>query len=315
MPVRLTFAGRPSRTLPPLLLSLLSAAALQAQGGAAKRPMTFLDAQYLRSAGAPAVSPDGKQLLYTVSTPDWKEATSQSDIHVVATDRGVASSKQLTFTTTKNEGSPRWAPAGGWFVFTSNREAPAASGSQQQLFLMRADGGEARRITNATQGVSTFAFTKDGQWLVYRSGKATEEQLYALPVAKLAAGTPLDSLVPAQLTKHRTGVGEWRVAPDSKRIFFLSADTVDTDERLRREKRFTVNIRNQEEPTVSLWALDLTSASYTTSRLTRDTRWPLDRLQRRAQQPVQAQHHRRGDLRRRLPAGHAGERHRTAHDQ
>ena len=271
MPVRLTFAGRPSRTLPPLLLSLLSAAALQAQGGAAKRPMTFLDAQYLRSAGAPAVSPDGKQLLYTVSTPDWKEATSQSDIHVVATDRGVASSKQLTFTTTKNEGSPRWAPAGGWFVFTSNREAPAASGSQQQLFLMRADGGEARRITNATQGVSTFAFTKDGQWLVYRSDKATEEQLYALPVAKLAAGTPLDSLVPAQLTQHRTGVGEWRVAPDSKRIYFLSADTVDTDERLRREKRFTVNIRNQEEPTVSLWALDLTSASYTTSRLTRDT--------------------------------------------
>lgn len=271
MPVRLTFAGRPSRTLPPVLLSLLSAAVLQAQGGAAKRPMTFLDAQYLRSAGAPAVSPDGKQLLYTVNTPDWKEATSQSDIHVVATDRGVASSRQLTFTTTKNEGSPRWAPTGGWFVFTSNREAPAASGSQQQLFMMRADGGEARRITNAAQGVSTFAFTKDGQWLVYRSGKATEEQLYALPVAMLAAGTPLDSLVPAQLTKHRTGVGEWRVAPDSKRIYFLSADTVDTDERLRREKRFTVNIRNQEEPTVSLWAIDLTSPAYPTSRLTRDT--------------------------------------------
>lgn len=272
MPVRLSPLVRPVRTVPPLVLSLLAAAVLQAQGtGQAKRPMTFLDAQYLKSAGAPAVSPDGRQVLYTVSTPDWKEATSQSDIFVVATDRGVPSTKQLTFTTARNEGNPRWAPKGGWFVFTSNREAPASSTNQQQLFLMRADGGEARRITNAAQGVSSFAFTKDGQWLVYRSGRATEEQLYALAVSTLEAGTPLDSLTPAQLTKHRTGVSDWRVSPDSKRIYFLSADTVDTDERLRREKRFTVNIRNQEEPTVSLWALDLTTPSYPATRLTRDT--------------------------------------------
>ena len=244
---------------------LASTAAAQA-----KRPMTFLDMQYLKSAGGPAVSPDGKHVLYTVSTPDWKEATSQSDIHIVATDRGVASARQLTFTTTRNEGNPRWAPKGGWFVFASNREATTTNGAPQQLFMMRADGGEARRITTAAQGVSTFAFTKDGQWLVYRSGKPTEEQLYAIAVSTLEAGIPLDSITPTQLTKHRTGVGEWRAAPDSKRIYFLSADTVDTDERLRREKKFTVNVRNAEEPTVSLWALDLASPSYPTTRLTRD---------------------------------------------
>ena len=272
MPVRFPPLLHHTRTIPPLVLSLMTAAALQAQGsGATKRPMTFLDAQFLQSAGSPAVSPDGKQLLYTVSTPDWKEATSQSDIHVVATDRGYPSAKQLTFTTTKSEGSPRWAPKGGWFVFTSNREAPASAGNQQQLFMMRADGGEARRITGAAQGVSTFAFTKDGQWLVYRSGRPTDEQLYAIAVSKLETGTPLDSLAPTQLTKHRTGVGDWRVAPDSKRIYFITADTVDTDERLRREKKFTVNVRNAEEPTASLWALDLTSPSYATTRLTRDT--------------------------------------------
>lgn len=260
-----------SLVAPPLLLTL-AAQLLAAQGpAAAKRPMTFLDAQYLKNAGSPAVSPDGKQLLYTINTPDWKEATSQSDVWISPTDRGVAGTRQLTFTTGKNESSPRWAPKGGWFVFASNREAPAASASQQQLFVMRADGGEARRVTAAKEGVSTYAFTKDGQWLVFRSGKSGEEQLYALSVAAIEKGTPLDSLTAAALTKHPTGVGDWRVAPDSRRIYFTTADTTDTDEKLRREKKFTVNVRNAGTPTVSLWALELSGPTYPTTRLTRDT--------------------------------------------
>lgn len=253
----------------PVVTALAWSPSLEAQGGP-KRPMTFLDQQRLRSAGAPALSPDGKQLLYVLTTPDWKEATSQSDIYVVATDRGLPSTRQLTFTTAKNEGTPRWAPKGGWFVFSSNREAPAATGNQQQLFAMRPDGGEARRITNAREGVSNYQFTRDGQWLVYRSGKAGEEQLYALAVSAIEAGTALDSLTPTTLTKHATGVGEWRIAPNDARIYFTSADTVDTDEKLRRDKKFTVNVRNAATPTVSLWALDLKAAGYPTVRLTRD---------------------------------------------
>ena len=158
--------------------------------GQAKRPMAWVDAQRLRSVAGTAISPDGNQMLYALTTPDWKEATTQSDLYLVRTDRGLESTRQLTFTKDKNESQPRWAPAGGWFVFSSNREG-AAGDAKQQLFLMRADGGEARRITSAKDGVSTFAFSKDGQWLVYRSGKASEEQLYALAMLSLDRGTPL----------------------------------------------------------------------------------------------------------------------------
>ena len=195
-------------------LLALSASPLWAQ---AKRPMAWVDAQRLRSVAGTAISPDGNQMLYALTTPDWKEATTQSDLYVVRTDRGLESTRQLTFTTGKNESSPRWAPAGGWFVFSSNREG-AAGDTKQQLFMMRGDGGEARRITNAKEGVSTFAFSKDGQWLVYRSGKANEEQLYALAMGALDRGTPVDSLTPTQLTKHPTGVGSWELTPDSRRI-------------------------------------------------------------------------------------------------
>jgi Tol biopolymer transport system component len=73
---------------------------------AAMRPMTFLDMQQMRQVGSPTPSPDGKWLLYTLSTPDWKEAKRQTDLYVVSMQQGVASTRQLTFTKEKNETSP-----------------------------------------------------------------------------------------------------------------------------------------------------------------------------------------------------------------
>jgi dipeptidyl aminopeptidase/acylaminoacyl peptidase len=214
--------------------------------------MQFLDVQYLRQLGsAPAVSPDGRWILYTLSHPDWKEARRQQDLYLVSAERGLATTRQLTFTKDKQEGTPAWSRDGRFFVFASDRDAPTAEATQSQLYVMRPDGGEARRITEAKDGVSTFAFSPDGRWLAYRTGKADEEQLHLLPVAGI------DSARPVVLTKHPTGVGLWRWAPDARRIYFVTADTVDRDEKLRVEKRFSVVVRNPETPRSSLWALDV----------------------------------------------------------
>ncbi|HUQ99903.1 MAG TPA: prolyl oligopeptidase family serine peptidase [Gemmatimonadaceae bacterium] len=257
-------------------LAVLPATVLAQKSPVSTRPMTFLDRQYQRDIGSPTPSPDGKWLLYTLSTPDWKEARRQTDIFLVSLKEGLSSTKQMTFTRDKNETSPRWSRDGKFFVFLSNRDASSpgsggggASGqggggvTQNQIYIMRPDGGEARKITEAKDGVSTVAFSKDGRWLVYRSGKADEEQLYALPVASI------DSAKPVQLTKQSTGVGLWKWSPDSRRIYFVTADTVDKDEKLRMEKKFNVTIRNPATPLSSLWALDVDSRK--TTRLTRDT--------------------------------------------
>ena len=237
------------------------AANVAAQG--ARRPMEWIDVRHMRNAGDATVSPDGRWVLYTLTTPDWKQARRQSDVYLVSTSVGVASTKQMTYTRDKNEADPTWSRDGSFFVFASNREAPANAGARNQLYLMRTDGGEARRITDAAEGVSTFAFDRAGRWLVYRSGKADEEQLYALPVAGI------DSAKAEQLTRQPAGVGLWRWAPDGKRIYFVTEDTVDKDEKLRMEKRFDVAIRNMETPRSSLWALDMDARR--TQRLTRDT--------------------------------------------
>jgi dipeptidyl aminopeptidase/acylaminoacyl peptidase len=246
-----------------LVIGLGAAARIHAQSrdAEAARPMTFLDVQHLRTTGAHTPSPDGKWLLYTLSTMDWKEARRQSDIHLVSLQQGAASSRQLTFTREKNETAPEWARDGSVFVFLSNREAPENASSRNQLYAMRTDGGEARRISETREGVSDFAFSKDGRWLAFKSGKTGEEQLYRLAV------TALDSAA-EQLTKHPTGIGAWRWAPAGDRIYFASPDATDADEKARREKKFTVNIRNMESPLASLWQLDLDP--HKTRRLTSD---------------------------------------------
>jgi Tol biopolymer transport system component len=245
-----------------LLLLLVAVSSAVAQDTTAPRPMTFMDMQLMKSAGSPTPSLDGRWMLYTVSTPDWKEARRQTDLFLVSLELGVSSTRQMTFTKEKDETSPAWLRDGTAFVFASNRDAPG-NASQNQLYLMRPDGGEARRITDAKDGVSTFALNKDGRWLVYRAGKSGEEQLWRLPV------TAIDSAKPEQLTKQAAGVGQWEWAPDSRRIYFVAPDTLDPDEKLRREKRFTVDVRNAETPLASLWALELDSLSAT--RLTRDS--------------------------------------------
>jgi len=257
-----------------IVASVATATALHAQ---APRPWTFLDQQLLNQVGGQALSPDGRSMLYTLSVADWKQAKRFTDIYVMTTDAGPASARRLTFTKDKNEIAPRWSRDGQFFVFASNRDAPN-NAAVAQLYLMRPDGGEAQRITNAKDGVFQHLFTRDGRWLVYSAGKADERQLWALPIEGI------DTAQAVQVTKQSTPVGNWALSFDGSRVFFLAPDSVDKDEKARREKQFTVNIRNAPQPPQSLWMIDLASrqekrltsdASYSVSNFTasRDGRW------------------------------------------
>ena len=133
----------------PAAAAAVAAVLLALPANAQQRPMTFMDMQVQRSGGSWAPSPDGQWMLYTIRTPDWQEAESQTDIHVVSLEEGVTSSRQLTYTDDKNETQPTWAPDGSWFVFASNRDSDNDDNDGNQLYMMRHDGGEARKITDA----------------------------------------------------------------------------------------------------------------------------------------------------------------------
>jgi dipeptidyl aminopeptidase/acylaminoacyl peptidase len=201
------------------------------------------------------VSPDGQYLLHTLTVPSWEEARSQTDLYLVPMAAGVAGSRRLTFTEDKNETQPTWAPDGSFFVFLSNRDAPQNAQSRNQLYRMRIDGGEAQRLTDAAQGVSSFAFSPDGQWLVFRSGAAGDEQLYRLAVE--IAGTEL----PAKgepITRHAAGVRSWDFMPGGGDILYIAPEASDAEDRQRRERGFTVRIQNQITPLDGLWSIPVT---------------------------------------------------------
>lgn len=259
-----TFQRSPGAALL-VLLAVAGAGIRPASAQEGVRPMTFLDVQHMRSAGSFTPSPDGRWLLHTVSTPDWKEARSQTDIHLVSMSDGVASSRQMTFTAERNENSPAWARDGSFFAFLSNRDASGENGGNQ-LYVMRPDGGEALKVTSAQGGVSNYAFSRDGRWVVFRAGRNGEQQLHRIAVEGLL--DPRTTPTPEKLTDHAGGVQSWELTADSRRIYFTGPDSVDPDERLRRERRFTVNIQNQETPLSSLWAVDLDPVRVT--RLTND---------------------------------------------
>jgi dipeptidyl aminopeptidase/acylaminoacyl peptidase len=281
------------------LLALVAVASVDAQ---ARRPMTFLDAQNMRQTAAPDLSSDGKSMLYTLSIPDWNQARRQTDIYLVSTERGLASTRQLTFTKDKNESSPKWSRDGSFIAFLSDRDAPAAAagaggaaggrggaggagggggGARNQLFVMRLDGGEAKRITDTREGVANFSFTKDGKSVAYTSGRAGDEQVFTLAVADLWTG---DAPRAAPLTRHATGIGNWQWSPDGKRIYFVTPDSIDRDDRLRTEKQFTVRPRNPASSISSLWVFDVDAkqerrltndASYSVGdvSISRDGKW------------------------------------------
>ena len=220
---------------------------------AQQRTFTFMDVQELKRAGSWVPRSDGALMLYTVTTPDWVEASSQSDIHIVSLADGVSSSRRLTFTDEKNETQPTWAPDGSFFVFLSNRDSEGSEGNQ--LYMMRHDGGEAQKVTEAEEGVSGFDFSPDGRWLVYRSGESGQEQLFGISVADLPVGEA------EQLTEGEAGIEQWDFSPDGGRIYFVRPDEFDEDEKLRLEEGFTVDVKNATTPLSGLWSLDIVSGT------------------------------------------------------
>ncbi|HEX2712071.1 MAG TPA: LpqB family beta-propeller domain-containing protein, partial [Candidatus Acidoferrales bacterium] len=211
-----------------------------------KRAMTFMDVIEMRAVGAGKLSPDGKYVVYTVSIPQWKAGKNFTDLFVAATD-GSGPPRQMTFTKEKNETQPQWARDSRTLGFLSDRDA------QNQLYLMRVDGGEARKVSDAKDGVHAFAFSRDGRWVAYSAGKPEERQLWLASLE--SEGAPL------QLTHHATPLGEWAWSPDSSRIFFLAPDSVDKDDEKRKEKKFDVRIMDPERSPSHLWSVAVADKS------------------------------------------------------
>ncbi len=101
----------------------------------------------------PQISPDSRQIAFTLKTTDVKSNSCQYHIWMMNSDG--TDQRQYTFSES-NENQPRWTLDGKYILFISDR-----SGSNQ-VWKIPVNGGEAVQVTDIASGVSEFRITPDG---------------------------------------------------------------------------------------------------------------------------------------------------------
>ncbi len=133
-----------------------------------KNKLKMEDLYSVKFLSAPALSPDGENLAYVVSTADELTGAFISRIFKVSTDGPGAI--QLDSPEGSQEWSPAYAPDGKSVAFISDRSG------QPQIWVIDADFSEKpRQITHLRHGVTGFRWSPDGSQLAFTAPLWPEE--------------------------------------------------------------------------------------------------------------------------------------------
>jgi len=218
----------------PTLAGLLSAVCLPAALPAQQAPApAFEEVIGLRVAGSAVISPDGRHVVFTARTTEWKDNRFDTELWL---SRDGGEPFQLTRTPKGNSGSPRWSPDGRWIGFLADR------GDKQQVHAIPLAGGEAVQLSDAANGVGSFAWSPDGGRIAYVAQEPESEAikqrketfgdfapededwsmshlwLLAWDPAALAAGTRPEATRLTEGSSFTVGSFDW--SPDGMRIAF-----------------------------------------------------------------------------------------------
>src|SRR6056297_4114705 len=137
-------------TLPAAALALAAALPLAAA------PLTeesLLDWEY---AGSPRFAPsgngNGERIVYTRFGTDAEADGYHADLYLI----GAAGERRLTADAAADY-APAWSPDGRSLAFLSRRDGAA------QVYVLRAGGGDAMKVTAAEKGVRAFAWAPDSR--------------------------------------------------------------------------------------------------------------------------------------------------------
>jgi Tol biopolymer transport system component len=152
------------------LAALMSVAQTQS---APNRTLTPEDVVNVRSVSDASISPDGKRIAFVVTEPgdpNKPEKPPDDNIWVVPADGSEPA--RLFAATPKSENFPGWSPDGHWLAFLSDR----GEDGQPQIWLKRADGGEAEKLTDAKAGVSSFGWSHDSRMIAFLATDARTDE-------------------------------------------------------------------------------------------------------------------------------------------
>ena len=122
----------------------------------------------LRRVGAPAISPDGRQVAFTIRETNWEENAYETELWL----GGSGALRQLT-NSKKSSLQPAWSPDGAWLAFISDRDG------KRQLYRIALAGGEAEQLTSGDEGVANFAWSPKGNQIAFTMTDAVTDAMKA----------------------------------------------------------------------------------------------------------------------------------------
>ncbi|MFQ3652064.1 MAG: S9 family peptidase [Gemmataceae bacterium] len=157
-----------------LILCCLVAPLGFAQEPTARHSITAEDYFRVHLIGEIAVSPNGKQVAYTLASWDKSQDNRRSDVWVIATD-GQSKPRRLTVERA-NDRQVKWSGDGKYLYFLGNRKRegekkPPYDGSTQ-IWRVAADGsGEVQAMTRQPGGTNEFDYAPKVDALFFRVDK------------------------------------------------------------------------------------------------------------------------------------------------
>jgi dipeptidyl aminopeptidase/acylaminoacyl peptidase len=124
----------------------------------AQRVPTFEEVISLRSVGGVTISPDGKNVAFSVQSIDWGDNRYDNEIWISKENRKPF---QLTNTQKNNSSGASFSPDGNWIAFLADR------GNKTQIYVMRLDGGEAIQVTKEDESISSFEWHPSGSKFIF----------------------------------------------------------------------------------------------------------------------------------------------------
>jgi len=129
-----------------------------------RHTITHEDVFLMKRISAPAISPDGRWIVFSVTEPSYAEGDQVSDLWLVPTD-GSAEPRRLT-NSKGGEGGVAWSPDSRRIAFSARREGD----EQSQVYVLDlSSGGEAQRVTNISTGASSPLWRPDGKAILFSS--------------------------------------------------------------------------------------------------------------------------------------------------
>ncbi|HEX7050915.1 MAG TPA: S9 family peptidase [Longimicrobiales bacterium] len=205
-----------------------------AGAGAAAGAFTIDDAIDLTRVSDPQLSPDGTRLVFTRTELNWKENEHVSRLWIVNADGTDA----RPFTAEEGDSRPRWSPDGRWLAFI---RSTGGEEKTRQIFLLRADGGEARQLTEHPTSVGDYAWSPDSRRIIFVADdtlstaeeKARKDGADAVFVGEPPNGqgrgtwsnlwwvaADPDSGKAHPITEGERMIGDFAISPDGRRIAF-----------------------------------------------------------------------------------------------